>query len=89
MTEEKIDDACLRFLKICEKCKKDDNILIVTDEKSLDMGMALWDTAKEFSNRTLVLTNTGDIKSEERSGLVSVVTSEADVTFWATRTGNV
>lgn len=57
MREKKIYEACERLLTVCSHCKEDENILIVTDEESMDMGMALWDAAERFPNRTLVLMN--------------------------------
>ena len=45
---KKIYEACRRLLTTCANCQPDENILIVTDTDSLEIGMALWDAAEEF-----------------------------------------
>ena len=45
---KKIYEACRRLLTTCANCQPDENILIVTDTDSLEIGMALWDAAEEI-----------------------------------------
>ncbi len=52
---KKIYEACRRLLTICADCKPEEDILIVTDTDSLEIGMALWDAAEEFPNKTMVM----------------------------------
>ena len=84
MREKKIYEACQRLLTVCSHCKEDENILIVTDEESMDMGMALWDAAERFPNRTLVLMNPRKMHGEEPTDLVAAAMLKADVIFRAT-----
>lgn len=84
MREKKIYEACQRLLTVCAKCKKDENILIVTDEKSLDMGMAIWDAAEDYPNRTLTLMTPRQMHGEEPTDLVAAAMLKADVIFRAT-----
>lgn len=39
---KKIYEACRRLLTTCANCQPNENILIVTDTDSLEIGMALW-----------------------------------------------
>ena len=49
---KKIYEACRRLLTTCANCQPNENILIVTDTDSLEIGMALWDAAEEFPKKT-------------------------------------
>ena len=84
MREKKIYEACQRLLTVCSHCKEDENILIVTDEESMEIGMALWDAAEKFPNRTLVLMNPRKMHGEEPTDLVAAAMLKADVIFRAT-----
>ena len=84
MREKKIYEACRRLLTVCSHCQKDENILIVTDETCYDMGMAIWDAAEEFPNRTLVLMTPRKMHGEEPTDLVAAAMLKADVIFRAT-----
>jgi 2,5-dihydroxypyridine 5,6-dioxygenase len=83
--EKKIYKACQTLLTTCAKCKKDENILIVTDEDCFEIGMALWDAAEDYPNRTLVLMNTRTMHGEEPTDLVAAAMLKADVIFRATK----
>jgi leucyl aminopeptidase (aminopeptidase T) len=85
MREKKIYKACQTLLTVCSHCQKDENILIVTDEDCMDMGLALWDAAEEFPNRTLILMNTRQMHGEEPTPLVAAAMLKADVIFRATK----
>ena len=52
---KKIYEACRRLLTTCANCQPNENILIVTDTDSLEIGMALWDAAEEFPKKTMVM----------------------------------
>ena len=84
MREKKVYEACRRLLTVCSHCKKDEKILIVTDEKCLDMGLAIWDAAEEFPNKSLILMETRKMHGEEPTDLVAAAMMEADVIFRAT-----
>lgn len=82
--EKKIYEACERLLTVCSHCKEDENILIVTDEESLEIGMALWDAAERFPNRTLTLMNPRTMHGEDPTDVVAAAMLKADVIFRAT-----
>ena len=84
MAEKKIYEACRRLLTDCSHCKEDENILIVTDEQSMEMGMAIWNAAEEFHNKSLILMETRKMHGEEPTPLVEAAMVAADVIFRAT-----
>ena len=85
MREKKIYEACQRLLTVCAQCKKDENILIVTDEDSMEIGMALWDAAEDYPNKTLVMMEPRKMHGEEPTDLVAAAMLKADVIFRATK----
>jgi len=85
MERKKIYKACETLLTTCSACKKDENILIVTDEDRFEIGMAIWEAAKDFPNRTLILMNTRTMHGEEPTDLVAAAMLKADVIFRATK----
>lgn len=84
MAEKKIYEACRRLLTVCAKAQKDENILIVTDDQRMDIGMALWDAAKDYPNKTLVLMEARKMHGEEPTDLVAAAMLKADVIFRTT-----
>lgn len=62
---KKIYEACRRLLTTCANCQPNENILIVTDTDSLEIGMALWDAAEEFPKKTMVMMEPRKMHGEE------------------------
>lgn len=85
MREKKVYESCRRLLTMCSGCKPEEKILIVTDEDCMDMGMAIWDAAEEFPNKSLILMETRKMHGEEPTDLVAAAMLEADVIFRATK----
>ena len=85
MAEKKIYESCRRLLTLCGNCKPEEKILIVTDEDCMEIGMALWDAAEEFPNKSLILMPTRKMHGEEPTDLVAAAMMEADVIFRATK----
>ncbi len=84
MKDAKVYEACERLLTVCSNCQPEEKILIVTDEQSLEIGMALWNAAKRFPNVTLTLMSPRKMHGEEPTELVAAAMLEADVIFRAT-----
>lgn len=82
---KKIYEACRRLLTTCANCQPDENILIVTDTDSLEIGMALWDAAEEFPKKTMVMMEPRKMHGEEPTPLVAAAMLKADVIFRATK----
>lgn len=79
--EKKIYQACKTLLEVCAECKKDENILIVTDPDSLYIAQALWDAAEEYPNRSMIMMPTQTTHGEEPTPLVAAAMMAADVIF--------
>lgn len=82
---KKIYEACRRLLTTCANCQPNENILIVTDTDSLEIGMALWDAAEEFPKKTMVMMEPRKMHGEEPTPLVAAAMLKADVIFRATK----
>lgn len=78
--------GCETLITTCSNCKKDENILVVTDETSYEIGMAFWETLKEmgFEKRALILMPDIKMHGEEPNELVAAAMMKADVMFRAT-----
>ena len=85
MSEKKIYESCKRLLEVCANAQKDEKILIVTDEDCLEIGMAIWDAAEDYHNKSLVMMETRKMHGEEPTDLVAAAMMEADVIFRATK----
>ena len=85
MREKKVYESCRRLLTVCADCKKDEKILIVTDDDCLEIGLAIWDAAEEFPNKSMILMPTRKMHGEEPTDLVAAAMLEADVIFRATK----
>ena len=85
MAEKKVYEACRRLLTICANCQPEENILFVTDTECLEIGMALWNAADEFPNKTMVMMETRKMHGEEPTPLVAAAMMKADVIFRATK----
>ncbi len=84
MREKKVYEAARRLLTMCSHCKPEEKILIVTDEQCMDIGLAIYDAAEEFPNKSLILMPTRNMHGEEPTDLVAAAMMEADVIFRAT-----
>jgi leucyl aminopeptidase (aminopeptidase T) len=60
----KLDNACITAIKECMGAKKDEKILIVTDEKKRDIGYALYNNALNLGFYTVYI----EMKSAEING---------------------
>lgn len=78
---KKINAACKTLLEVCAKCRKDENILIVTDPDSLHIAQELWNAAADYPNRTMVMMPTQTMHGQEPTALVAAAMLEADVIF--------
>lgn len=85
MAEKKIYEACTRLLEQCAAVKKEEKILIVTDDDCLEIGQALWDAAKDYPNKAMVSMETRHMHGEEPSDYVAAMMMQADVIFRATK----
>lgn len=83
--EKKIYQACETLLTVCSNAKEDEEILIVTDDECMDIGLALWDAAERFPKRSLICMNAREMHGEEPTETVAGAMLKADVIFRATK----
>jgi leucyl aminopeptidase (aminopeptidase T) len=84
MEKKKIYPACETLLTTCSNCQPDEEILIVTDTERFEIGMAMWDAAERFPNRSLILMNAREMHGEEPTETVAAAMLAADVIFRCT-----
>lgn len=72
------------LLTVCSNCQPDEEILIVTDDTRLEIGMAMWDAAERFPKRSLILMNHREMHGEEPTETVAAAMKAADVIFRCT-----
>lgn len=73
------------LLTTCSNCGKDEKIAIVTDPTSYEAAKALYDAAKDFKNKSLLLMDERNMHGQEPTDLVAAAMLEADVIFGATK----
>ena len=81
----KVYKGCEILVNTCGVCKKEDKILIITDNTSMEIGMAMWAATEGYPNRSLILMDDRNAHSEEPAPLVVAAMMEADVLFNATK----
>jgi len=77
-------EACEILLTTCSGCEKDENILFVTDPTSYDVAMEMWNAAKDYPNKSMVIMDERTMHGEEPTKTVAGAMLEADVIFGIT-----
>lgn len=78
-------EACNVLLTTCSNCKKEENILFVTDETSYEVALAMWNSAKDYGNKTLIKMNERTMHGQEPTKVVTAAMLSADVIFGITK----
>ena len=73
------------LLTQCSNCKKNENILFVTDPTGCEVAMAMWSASIDFPNRTLIMMNEREMHGENPNMIVAKAMSSADVIFACTK----
>ncbi|WP_304507602.1 aminopeptidase [Anaerotignum sp.] len=73
------------LLTTCSECKKDEKILFVTDPTSYEVARLVYDAAKDFPNKSLIMMDERNMHGENSTDLVAAAMLEADVIFGATK----
>lgn len=79
------EKAAKVLLTTCSDCKKDENILFVTDPTSLEIAQVMWKAAADFPNRTLIMMEERNMHGEDTTELVAAAMKNADVIFGITK----
>jgi 2,5-dihydroxypyridine 5,6-dioxygenase len=78
-------DACRVLLTTCSNSGKDENILFVTDDTSLEVARVMWDSAKDYKNKSIVVMNDRTMHGQEPTSIVAAAMKSADVIFGITK----
>ncbi|MHC6178809.1 aminopeptidase [Clostridium sp. JNZ X4-2] len=78
-------EACNVLLTTCSNCKKDENILIVTDPSSFEVADNIWNSMGEYTNKSLILMDERTMHGQDPNKVVAAAMAEADVIFGCTK----
>ncbi|MCK9217010.1 MAG: hypothetical protein M0P77_03705 [Firmicutes bacterium] len=81
----KYEKACNTLLYVCGCCKKDEEILIITDPTSSEIARVLWDAARDLSNKNMIMMDDRSMHGEEPTKLVADAMMACDVMFRVTK----
>lgn len=85
MKKTKLDSACITAIKTCMGTKKDESVLIITDEIKREIGYALYTNALQLGHRSLyVEMKSGKINGEEPPDSVAELMQRFDVVLCPT-----
>ena len=73
------------LLTTCSDCKKDENILIVTDPTSYDVAKIMWDALEDYPNRSMVMMSERNMHGEQPPECIAAAMTSADVIFGCTK----
>ena len=78
-------DASNVLLTTCSSCKKDEHLLIVTDPTTYDVARILWEAAKDFPNKSMIMMDERTMHGQDPNKMVAAAMANADVIFGATK----
>lgn len=81
----KLDTAAVTAIKTCMAVKKNERILVITDEQKREIGYALYDNAVRLGYKALLVEmKSGKINGEEPSNEIAELMQKFDVVFCPT-----
>lgn len=78
-------EAVNTLLTVCSNCKKEENILIVTDPTSYEVAKAMWDGMSAFPNKSIIIMDEKTMHGEEPNKMVAEAMLHSDVIFGCTK----
>jgi leucyl aminopeptidase (aminopeptidase T) len=85
MAQTKLDTASIIAIKVCMGARKDEKILVITDELKREIGYSLYQNALKLGNKALLVEmKSGKINGEEPSDEVAELMQKFDVVFCPT-----
>lgn len=85
MTTTKLDSACIIAIKTCMGTKKDEKVLVITDEQKREIGYALYSNALRLGHQSLyVEMKSGKINGEEPPEAIAELMQKFDVVLCPT-----
>lgn len=77
-------DGCKVLLEKCANVKKGENILVITDNSSFEIGKIMYESAMEYSETTLICMKDGETHGSQPNSIVGAAMQTSDVIFSAT-----
>ena len=81
----KYEKGCRILIDVCAEAKKDEKILVITDNTSMKIAMEMWAALDGYVNKSLILMDDRNAHSEDPAPLVIAAMMEADVLFNVTK----
>lgn len=78
-------DAAQILLTTCTEAKPDEVVLFVVDDTSFEVGMRMWEAAKDFPNRSIAMMTDRKMHGDEPPRSVAAAMAAADVIFGVTK----
>jgi len=78
-------EACNVLLTTCSNSQKEENILFVTDDTSLEVARVMWGAAKDYRNKSIVMMSDRTMHGQEPTTIVAAAMASADVIFGITK----
>ncbi|MGI6004115.1 MAG: aminopeptidase [Christensenellales bacterium] len=77
--------ACKVLLTTCSDCKKDENLLFVTDPFSYEVARMMWEAAADYPNKSMIVMDERTMHGQDPNPMVAAAMAKADVIFGATK----
>lgn len=77
--------ACEILLTTCSDCKQDEKILFVTDPTSAHIAQAMWEAARDYPFKSLIMMEDRTMHGDEPTQIVAAAMKNADVIFGITK----
>lgn len=85
MTTTKLDSACIIAIKTCMGTKKEEKVLVITDEQKREIGYALYSNALRLGHQSLYIEmKSGKVNGEEPPEAVAELMQKFDVVLCPT-----
>jgi 2,5-dihydroxypyridine 5,6-dioxygenase len=85
MTDFDDINACRVLLTTCSNCKKDENLLFVTDPTSFSVAQKMWKEASDFPNKSIIMMDERTMHGQDPNRMVASAMNSADVIFGITK----
>lgn len=73
------------LLTTCSDSKKDEKLLFVTDPTSMEIAMIMWEAAKDFPHRAMIMMQERTMHGQNTPDTVAAAMKDADVIFGCTK----
>ena len=85
MTKKTAATAAEVLLTTCSNAKKDEKLVFVTDPRSMEIALQMWEAAADFPNKVMVMMTERTMHGQNTPPTVAAAMKEADVIFGCTK----